>query len=274
MGVTPVRPKHVKSRVRLRTAPHPATEAAQRRALSPPRQGARTARTPAASGSGHTKRRQEHQAPARAAAARGERVFASGIASHALAIGRPASGPLQIEWIQHPLPKRGRGKAGAKPPARRSPRRGAQSSARSQTHAPPGSPFGTAPAPGPFGLGQLFSGQGLQDSLKTVGNLHGMLRKGLNYLQQADQLLETFVVTGNSLKETGLLDKLVKHRGKNLTTDDFTNLLIALMNSPVGHRFFRSLQGSQDTAGTGTAGAAAADGNAGGPALPSAGSTG
>ncbi|MBX6352063.1 MAG: hypothetical protein IRZ10_01910 [Thermoflavifilum sp.] len=117
----------------------------------------------------------------------------------------------------------------------------------------------------PFRFGQLFGGAGLQDSLKTVGNLHGMVRKGLNYLQQADQILETVVVTGNSLKETGILDKLTKRRGKDLTTDDFTNLLIALMNSPVGHRFFKSL-GAKDGQSSG----ATANPPGGPPALPPA----
>lgn len=93
------------------------------------------------------------------------------------------------------------------------------------------------------GLSNLLTPEHIQDSLKSVGTLRKSLKSWLNYLQQADQMLETIYVTSNSLKETGVLDKLIKQRGKNLTTDDFTNILIALMNSPVGSQVLKGSGG-------------------------------
>jgi len=77
--------------------------------------------------------------------------------------------------------------------------------------------------------------------MKNVGNLRNSVKNWLRYLQQADQVLDTVFVTTNSLKETGVLDKLVKQRGKNLSTEDFTNILVALMNSPAGNQILRSM---------------------------------
>lgn len=88
-------------------------------------------------------------------------------------------------------------------------------------------------------LSNLLTPQSIQESLKSVGTLRKSVKSWLHYLQQADQMLETIYVTSNSLKETGVLDKLIKQRGKNLTTDDFTNILIALMNSPVGNQILK-----------------------------------
>jgi hypothetical protein len=89
-------------------------------------------------------------------------------------------------------------------------------------------------------LSRLFSAKNLQESLKSVGNLRTTVKNWLQYLQQADQILDTLHITSNSLKETGILEKLVKHKGKNLSTEDFTNILIALMNTPIGAQLFKS----------------------------------
>ncbi|WP_245575855.1 hypothetical protein [Alicyclobacillus contaminans] len=97
-------------------------------------------------------------------------------------------------------------------------------------------------------FGKLLSPKNLQDTLKSVGNLRGTVKNWLQYLQQADQLLDTLYVASNSLKETGVLDKLVKHKGRNLNTEDFTNILMALMNTPVGAQLFKG--GREDNANT------------------------
>lgn len=77
------------------------------------------------------------------------------------------------------------------------------------------------------------------------------MKNWLRYLQQADQLLDTVFVTTNSLKETGVLDKLVKQKGKNLSTEDFTNILVALMNTPAGNQILRSMgTGKEDAEST------------------------
>lgn len=93
-------------------------------------------------------------------------------------------------------------------------------------------------------LSEFLTPKNIQQSIKTVGNLRGVVKNCLNYLQQADRMLETFYVTSNTLKESGVLEKIVKNRGKNLTTDDFTNVLIALMSSPMGGQLFKAM-GSQ-----------------------------
>lgn len=102
--------------------------------------------------------------------------------------------------------------------------------------------------PGRRNLANLLSPQGIQQTLKSVTNLRSMVKNWLGYLQQADQLLDTLHSTTHSLRETGVLDKLIKHKGRNLTTDDYTNILIALMNSPLGNQLLKSAGGgNQDT---------------------------
>lgn len=83
-----------------------------------------------------------------------------------------------------------------------------------------------------------------------MGNLRGMVKNWLGYLQQADRMLDTIFVTTGSLKESGVLDKLVKYRGKNLSTDDYTSILSALMASPLASGF---LKGDDHEAGEGQA---------------------
>ncbi|MDQ0191390.1 hypothetical protein JI721_05960 [Alicyclobacillus cycloheptanicus] len=83
-------------------------------------------------------------------------------------------------------------------------------------------------------LGDLLTPKNIQESIKSVGSLRNTVKNWMKYLQQADQILDTLFVTSNSLRESGVLDKLVKNKGKNLTTEDFTNVLMALMNSPLG----------------------------------------
>ncbi len=90
------------------------------------------------------------------------------------------------------------------------------------------------------GLSDLLSPKNLSESLKAVNGLRGTVKHWLRYLQQADQMLETFYVTSNSLRETGVLEKLVKNKGKNLTTEDLTGILAALMSSPIGGQLFKS----------------------------------
>jgi hypothetical protein len=92
-------------------------------------------------------------------------------------------------------------------------------------------------------LSKLLSPENIQETIKSVGNLRTQVKKWMVYLQQADQVLDTIFVTSNSLRETGVLDKIVKQRGKNLSTEDFTNILVALMNSPAGSQLLKSVGG-------------------------------
>lgn len=105
---------------------------------------------------------------------------------------------------------------------------------------------------------QLLTPKNMQDTLKTVGNLRNMVKNWLNYLQQADKMLDTFYVTTGALKESGVLDKLIKFKGRNLTTEDFTNILAALLSSPLAEGFLKGSGGdraeggaaAQETAGS------------------------
>ncbi|MBX5436119.1 MAG: hypothetical protein IRZ33_02760 [Alicyclobacillaceae bacterium] len=125
------------------------------------------------------------------------------------------------------------------------------------------------PAKRPASLAELLSPKNLQDSLKAVGNLRTMVKNCLQYLQQADAMLDTLYTTSHTLRETGVLEKLVKQRGRNLTTEDFTNILVALMNSPLGSQFLRSMGGDKAAAGDDSNDSAAAGGTAAGtPAGP------
>jgi len=96
----------------------------------------------------------------------------------------------------------------------------------------------------------MLSPENIQESVKTVGSLRKVVKNWLQYLKQADQLLDNVFVTSASLKESGVLDKIIKQRGKNLSTDDFTNVLIALMSSPIGSQLFKSSDTEGKTAET------------------------
>lgn len=98
-------------------------------------------------------------------------------------------------------------------------------------------------------LSKLLTPETVQESIKSVGNLRKMVKNGLGYLQQADQVLETLYATSNSLKESGVLDKIIKQRGKNLSTEDFTNILMALMSSPIGGQLFKGSNNESANAG-------------------------
>lgn len=95
------------------------------------------------------------------------------------------------------------------------------------------------------GLGKALSPKNIEESLGSIVSLRSFCKQCMKYVQQADTLLDTLFVTGNSLKESGVLSKLAESKGKNLNTSDFTNILMALMNSPMGNNIFKKL-GSGD----------------------------
>lgn len=108
------------------------------------------------------------------------------------------------------------------------------------------------------GLGKALTPKNLEESLSSIVSLRSFCKQCMRYVQQADTLLDTLFVTTNSLKESGVLSKLAESKGKNLNTSDFTNILMALMNSPMGSNIFKRL-GSSDNS----------DSNAGGDATTS-----
>ncbi len=171
--------------------------------------------------------------------------------------------------------KSGKGKAGKKMSAASRPKSSQKSPAKTAVKST------AAPAKKAGGLAQLLSPKGIQDSLKSVGSLRNSVKNWLRYLEQADQVLETIYATSNSLKESGVLEKIVKQKGKNLTTEDFANILVALMNSPIGGQVFKGGGDETDasetpaapatgSANSGGSGASAATGTQGGTGIPGA----
>jgi hypothetical protein len=74
----------------------------------------------------------------------------------------------------------------------------------------------------------------VQDSMRTITNLRNLCKNCLKYIQKADSVLDTLFSSANSLHETGLLQKLMQSKGKNLSTGDWTTILLTLMNTPLG----------------------------------------
>ncbi|QSO47649.1 hypothetical protein [Alicyclobacillus mengziensis] len=130
-----------------------------------------------------------------------------------------------------------------KPGGRPAPRKPKARRPAAKTSNLPSAKSGTSAKSKNSSLSKLLSPENIQETIKSVGNLRTQVKKWMVYLQQADQVLDTIFVTSNSLRETGVLDKIVKQRGKNLSTEDFTNILVALMNSPAGSQLLKSMGG-------------------------------
>lgn len=150
-----------------------------------------------------------------------------------------------------------RGTGAGRPPAPRPGGVGARTGAEADGGAAKANPLGS--------LSKLFSPKGIEQSMSTIGNLRVFCKQAAKYVQQADSLLDSLFATGNSLKESGLLKKLAESKGK-MSTADLTNILLALMNSPIGNTFFKRLGGGESTEGTGTAAGDAAEDAQVGPA--------
>lgn len=105
---------------------------------------------------------------------------------------------------------------------------------------PTGKPGKTSSLPSPSNL----------ISLDSLNNLRKNAKQWLNYLQQADVFLDTIYSAGNQLNETGVLQKIIKQKGKNLSTGDFTAILMALMNTPLADRFFKGGKQESNSANT------------------------
>ncbi len=96
-------------------------------------------------------------------------------------------------------------------------------------------------------LGKILTPKNFQESMNSITSLRGFFKQVSKYVQQADNLLDTLFVTANSLQESGVLKKLAESKGKKLGTSDLTNILMALMNSPLGSNIFKRI-GSGDEA--------------------------
>ncbi|WP_083511796.1 hypothetical protein [Alicyclobacillus acidiphilus] len=143
---------------------------------------------------------------------------------------------------------------------RRRPAGGKRPSSAKPITSPDGSAAGSKKG---TSIAQLFTPKNLQETVKTVTSLRGMVKNWLGYLQQADRMLDTVYITTGSLKESGVLDKLLKNRGKNLTTEDYTSILAALMASPLGAGLLKG--GGSDDGNSTSNSAGSAAGAAGNP---------
>ncbi|KUO96611.1 hypothetical protein [Ferroacidibacillus organovorans] len=113
---------------------------------------------------------------------------------------------------------------------------------RAETHAP-----AKKTADAIQSISKSLTPKSIEDSLGTITSLREFCKQCARYVQQADQVLDTLFVTTNSLKDSGVLKKLMESKGKNLDTSDFTNILMALMNSPLGATVFNRLGDGKKT---------------------------
>jgi hypothetical protein len=72
-----------------------------------------------------------------------------------------------------------------------------------------------------------------EDSVKTMGSLRNLCKQGLTYMQRADQLFDGLHGFGSHLHQTGVLPKIAKGKLKDMTTGEWSALLMALLNSPL-----------------------------------------
>ncbi|MDI3256669.1 MAG: hypothetical protein QJR01_02865 [Kyrpidia sp.] len=88
-----------------------------------------------------------------------------------------------------------------------------------------------------------LSPQFIQDTISSLSQLRKLTKQALHYVQQADTMMDTLFSAAHSLHESGVLQKLLQHRGRNLSTADLATILSALMNSPIGNRLFERIGG-------------------------------
>jgi len=72
-----------------------------------------------------------------------------------------------------------------------------------------------------------------EDSLQTMTHLRAFCKQCVGYMQKADTLFGSLSGVGTSLHKAGVLPKLTQGKFKELTTGDWTQILMALMNSPL-----------------------------------------
>lgn len=87
-----------------------------------------------------------------------------------------------------------------------------------------------------------------EDSIKSIGSLRDMTKKGLTYMQRADQLFESLHGVGSQLQQSGVLPKLMQGKVKDLSTGEWSALLMALLNSPLSGFLLGGGGGGEETA--------------------------
>jgi hypothetical protein len=100
----------------------------------------------------------------------------------------------------------------------------------------------------------------LEDSIKSIGSLRNVCKQCMGYIQRADKWFDALHHVGSHLHETGVLPKITKGNFKELTTGDWTSILMLLLNSPLSSLLLGSSEGNSepDTPAPATADAEAA----------------
>ena len=151
---------------------------------------------------------------------------------------------FSLARMGNPQPVRGQKPLSARSrtqPSRTKKRPQKKRASSSSSTASPSTPKKEAPS-----WSKILSPKNMEESLNTISTLRNFCKQCIRYVQQADGLLDTLYVTTNSLQESGILKKLSESKGKNLNSADFTTMLMALMNSPLGNSFFKRLTGGDN----------------------------
>lgn len=72
-----------------------------------------------------------------------------------------------------------------------------------------------------------------EDSIKHLSKLRSLCKQYAGYMTRADQLFDSLHGVGSHLHKEGVLPKVMSGKFKDMTTGEWTTLLMALMNSPL-----------------------------------------
>jgi hypothetical protein len=72
-----------------------------------------------------------------------------------------------------------------------------------------------------------------EDSIRHLATLRHLCKKYTGYMSRADQLFDSLHGVGSHLHKEGVLPKVIGGKFKDMTTGEWTTLLMALMNSPL-----------------------------------------
>jgi hypothetical protein len=71
------------------------------------------------------------------------------------------------------------------------------------------------------------------DSVRAISNLRKLCKQCMGYVSRADQLFDGLHTVGSHLHQAGVLPKIASGKFKDLTTGEWTAVLMALLNSPL-----------------------------------------
>ncbi|MCX7569664.1 hypothetical protein OS242_06780 [Tumebacillus sp. DT12] len=71
------------------------------------------------------------------------------------------------------------------------------------------------------------------DSVRAIANLRNLCKQCIGYVSRADQLFDGLHGVGSQLHQAGVLPKIAGGKFKDLTSNEWTAVLMALLNSPL-----------------------------------------